>query len=777
MVPNIPPGPRSATRGPIRLRSPGAGGMLVPVAASSVGRRHPRLSAPRSSAPTSATSTDAPTVPKSSRSIFAHKLKTPAAEPRIASAPPVGTMADAALRRDEARYRTLVRALTQVVWTAGANGEFVEPQASWAEYTGQPAEEALGWGWLDGIHPDDRARIGQTWRRAVGARAVFHAEFRLTRSDGVMRWVVARAAPVLGEGPDAPVLEYIGTITDVDELRRATEERARLLEGERRSRSEAERLSERLVDTLESVSDAFVAYDHEWRIVRMNSAGRRSLAESGVDPDGAIGRSLWEVFPGLEHSRTGQQLMRAAADRVAVQFEERAADGIHWLETHVYPTREGVAVWTLDVTERHRAHAAEHGARVDAERANARLRAVQDLSDAAASEESLDDMLHTLAERVCKTLQTDSATVLLRIEGSDELMVRTSLGMEEEVAGRDRVRIGECFAGRVAAARAPLVVADATDFPVRPMLRHAGLVSLAGVPLIASGGLIGVLHVGTHDLRDFTEDDVRLLQLVADRVAIAIERAQILEAERCARAEAERANRAKMEFLAMMSHELRTPLNAIAGYAELLELGLRGPVTEAQLTDLRAIRRNEQHLLSLIEEVLSYAKLDAGRVHLDLGEIRVSAAVESSISIVASQIERKGLRLTTQLGDADLVVMADLEKLQQIIVNLLSNATKFTPLGGEIVVQADSLGDRVSIRVRDSGIGIPREQHERIFEPFVQLETGLARRSAGTGLGLAISRELARAMRGDLTVISEPGAGAEFTLTLPRRARVEPPEL
>jgi len=430
------------------------------------------------------------------------------------------------------------------------------------------------------------------------------------------------------------------------------------------------------------------------------------------------------------------------------------------------------------VAVRHaRLHASERSARVAAERATARLRAVQDLSDAAASEESVDDMLHTLAERVCKALQADSATVLLRVEGTDELVVRTSLGLEEEVVGHDRVRIGECFAGRVATARGPLVVADATDFPVRPMLRRAGLVSLAGVPLIASGGLIGVLHVGTHDHRDFTEDDVRLLQLVADRVAIAIERAQILEAEQRARAEAERANRAKMDFLAMMSHELRTPLNAIAGYAELLELGLRGPVTEAQLTDLRAIRRNEQHLLSLIEEVLSYAKLDAGRVHLDLGEIRVSAAVESSISIVASQIERKGLRLTTELGDADLTALADLEKLQQIVVNLLSNAIKFTPAAGEITVRADSLGDRVSIRVRDSGIGIPRQQHERIFEPFVQLDSGLTRRSAGTGLGLAISRELARAMRGDLAVTSEPGAGAEFTLTLPRRARTELPAL
>jgi signal transduction histidine kinase len=304
---------------------------------------------------------------------------------------------------------------------------------------------------------------------------------------------------------------------------------------------------------------------------------------------------------------------------------------------------------------------------------------------------------------------------------------------------------------------------------VSPFLRES-MTSLIGAPLRASGRLVGVIHAGTIDAREFSEEDVILLQLIADRVAHVIERARLLDAERAARAEAELANRAKMEFLAMMSHELRTPLNAIAGYAELLAIGLRGPLTEAQLADVQAIHRNERHLLSLIEEVLTFAKIDAGRIRLEPEDVRVSAALASMSDLIAPQMEQKQLAYQLEPCDTSLAVFADVEKLQQIVLNLLSNAVKFTPAGGRISIAAASRvhGTEVEIRVRDTGIGIPADKIETIFEPFVQLDRGLTRTSQGTGLGLAISRDLARAMHGDLVVHSEEGRGAEFVLTLPR---------
>ncbi|HEX9937031.1 MAG TPA: PAS domain-containing protein, partial [Longimicrobium sp.] len=235
-----------------------------------------------------------------------------------------------------------------------------------------------------------------------------------------------------------------------------------------------------------------------------------------------------------------------------------------------------------------------------------------------------------------------------------------------------------------------------------------------------------------------------------------------------ARAEAEAANRAKSEFLAVMSHELRTPLNAIGGYAELMEMGIRGPVTEEQRGDLHRIQQSQRHLLGLINEVLNYAKLESGAVHFDVEDIRVRDALAAAAALVAPQAGTRGLVLDVGPCPAELGVSADPDKLRQILLNLLSNAVKFTDRGGCVEMTCAAAGAQVQVLVRDTGIGIPADQLERIFEPFVQVRADLTRTAEGTGLGLAISRDLARGMGGDLTAESTVGAGSTFTLTLPR---------
>jgi signal transduction histidine kinase len=254
-----------------------------------------------------------------------------------------------------------------------------------------------------------------------------------------------------------------------------------------------------------------------------------------------------------------------------------------------------------------------------------------------------------------------------------------------------------------------------------------------------------------------------------------VERDRLLSAERRARAEsedarreAEAANRGKSEFLAVMSHELRTPLNAIGGYAELMEMGIRGPVTQAQREDLHRIQVSQRHLLGLINEVLNYAKVETGTVRYDLATVRVRDVLASAEALVAPQTSAKELTLTIGTCPPDLAVRADAEKLRQILVNLLSNALKFTERGGRIALECVPSAHMVEITVRDSGIGIPTEQLERIFEPFVQVRADLTRTAEGTGLGLAISRDLARGMGGELVVSSAMGQGSTFTLSLPR---------
>jgi signal transduction histidine kinase len=241
-------------------------------------------------------------------------------------------------------------------------------------------------------------------------------------------------------------------------------------------------------------------------------------------------------------------------------------------------------------------------------------------------------------------------------------------------------------------------------------------------------------------------------------------RATVEEAYRIA----ESANRAKAEFLAVMSHELRTPLNAIGGYAELLEMGIRGPITAEQREDLHRIQSSQRHLLGLINEVLNYAKLETGTVSYDIEDVVVRESMVAAESLVAPQARAKGLTLTTAECSPDVIARADPEKLRQILVNLLSNAVKFTDPGGRVEMTCTADAEQVRLHIRDTGIGIPADKLHVIFDPFVQVRGDLARRHEGTGLGLAISRDLARAMGGDLTVESTLRTGSTFTLALPR---------
>ncbi len=245
------------------------------------------------------------------------------------------------------------------------------------------------------------------------------------------------------------------------------------------------------------------------------------------------------------------------------------------------------------------------------------------------------------------------------------------------------------------------------------------------------------------------------------------EREASLLRERRARGEAEEANRAKMDFLAVMSHELRTPLNAIAGYAELVEMGIHGPVTGEQVEALGKIRRSQRHLLLLINDVLNFAKIEAGRLEVHLSEVPVRDLVAGVETLILPQAEQRGLRYECRLPDDPPRVRADPDKAGQVLLNLLSNAVKFTGSGGEVRLECGAAPGRVRLAVRDTGPGIPPERLESIFEPFVQLERGLAAQREGTGLGLAISRDLARAMGGDVWAESTPGKGSVFTLELP----------
>ncbi|MGE5731993.1 MAG: ATP-binding protein [Gemmatimonas sp.] len=301
------------------------------------------------------------------------------------------------------------------------------------------------------------------------------------------------------------------------------------------------------------------------------------------------------------------------------------------------------------------------------------------------------------------------------------------------------------------------------------MLSRFGPHVVLAVPMHARGQQIGALLLGRQGASaSFSAADMEFIVDLAIRAAGAIDNARLFESERAARSAAEDANRAKSDFLAAMSHELRTPLNAIGGYTELLTLGIRGPLNEQQLEDLRRIARNQAHLLSIINDILNFARVEAGYMDFSLEPLPAHEVIGGIEPFMAPQLAQRHLRFSLHPCDRSLVMIADRDKTQQVLLNLLANATKFTEPGGEIEVRVTGDDTTVRIYVSDTGIGIPADRLDAIFEPFVQVHRSLTERVSGTGLGLSISRDIARKMGGDIGVRSVLGEGSTFTLSLPR---------
>jgi signal transduction histidine kinase/PAS domain-containing protein len=556
-----------------------------------------------------------------------------------------------------------------------------------------------------------------------------------------------------------------------EELEASTEELA-----ERTVQAEsAERFSR---GVLESISDPFVVYDTEWRFQYVNDAARRIIAADPAAPPDVMGKVVWDIWPHIRGSSLEEKMLRCVSEKTPVTFESFNAAGGTWTELHCYPLPDGgLGIQWKNVTEQKQA----------AESAHYLSKASELLARSLHPEQTLEELAHLIVPHFAdwcavSILDEKDEPKQLVVAHVDPEKVKWAKEINRRYPPDPNAPTGVPQVIRTGKPELypdipdELLVAGAIDEEHLRLSREVGLRSAIVVPLSTPERTFGAITiVSAESGRRYSESDLAFALELARRAALAVDNAIHHEAELVARRAAETANAAKTQFLAVMSHELRTPLNAIGGYAELLLMGLRGPLTPDQRADLDRIQRSQRNLLSLINDILNYAKLDAGRVEYSMSVVPLHPLLLELEPLVTPQLRARKLSYEYTGCDPTLAAWADPEKVRQILLNLLSNAIKFTDAGGKISIDCSSDDEHARVVVRDTGLGIPEDKLGSIFEPFVQLERKLSSTHEGTGLGLAISRDLARGMGGELTVESIVGDGSNFVLSL-RRERSSVPD-
>jgi GAF domain-containing protein len=410
----------------------------------------------------------------------------------------------------------------------------------------------------------------------------------------------------------------------------------------------------------------------------------------------------------------------------------------------------------------------------DLTRSVGELKALGDVGQAVSSTLDLETVLNTIVSRATQLAGMDGGSIWEYDETREEFYLHAADKLPDELVEALRatpIRKAEGAVGRLAVTGEPVEIRDIADegvyqSRVREILIRLGYRSLLAVPLLREDHLLGALAVNRKSAGEFAPEVIELLKTFATQSALAIQNARLFREIEDKGRQLEIASQHKSEFLANMSHELRTPLNAIIGFSEVLYERMFGEINDKQAEYLSDILESGRHLLSLINDILDLSKIEAGRMELEPSEFDLPTAIENTLILIRERAQRRGITLGRTVDERLGMIRADERKLKQVLLNLLSNALKFTPEGGQIDVRARVHNGEAEISVADTGVGIAPEDQEAVFEEFRQVGT-TARKVEGTGLGLTISRKFIELHGGRIWVKSQPGIGSTFAFTLP----------
>ena len=715
---------------------------------------------------------------------------------------PAATLEEAnrLLRESQERFLALVMATAQLVWTTPPDG-LVEDMPLWRAYTGQTVEQVRGWGWLDAVHPDDQERVRAVWVGAVAARMIYQAEYRLRRHDGVYRYFLVRAVPVLNAAGE--LREWVGVHTDITE-------RHRLEETQRRLAQEAAARANELETVIEAMADGVAVYDSAGRIRRVNTAGRQVFGFDALPPEYATlpmdkrtrmlklmderGKALTGADWPITRLLRGETLRGATA----LDLMRRLPDGSElYINLSGAPLRDaegrvmGAVALARDVTDRRRLERRLHET-LDALLAMAETLVWPELAEGA--EETARegqpaqeyDVARRLAELTCRVLGCRRVSITVLDPQTQIMRPLTVVGLAPEQEPQwwaeqqqRQTRLGEGADPALMArflAGEPLAL-DMTAPPYDKLPNPYGVTTVLAAPMRIGDALVGTLTLDySGERHQFTQQETQLAGAVAKLAALVVERERLLREAAAAEANTLallESNRRMDEFLSMASHEMKNPVAGIKLNVQLaarrLEAGAEGVQRARDL--LERTERQLARLSRLVEDLLDVSRIQAGKLEMRPETCDLAAIVREAVE---EQRQAWPGRVIALLGvpKRPVPIHADADRIGQVVTNFLTNALRYSAEEKPVEVRLSMRDGTARVAVRDKGPGLPEEEHERIWERFHRAPgvEAVSGGGGGLGLGLHISKTIVAWHGGQVGVESEVGTGSTFWCALPLTA-------